>query len=152
MPIGEDIPILIPLSIILVVFLLFLFTLFANTTNSTSIIKMSQTALNIGDYILYKHPDLSSASGLLNGTSLYSKKYEWAKDRCSENACAHSKIKYLSNVSSPYKISIKIKTNQSCWCWGETKDSKEVVTNNFPTLIINKSRTMPAMVIVSVSK
>lgn len=152
MPIGEDIPILIPISIILVVFLLFLFALFTNLSSNTDIIKMSQTSLSIGDYVINAHPNISAGLGMLNGTALYSEKYKWAKDHCSENDCAHSYMKHLSNISAPYKLSIKIKTNQTCWCWGEIKDSKEVVTNNFPTLIINKSKTIPAVVIVSVGK
>lgn len=152
MPIGEDIPILIPISIVLVVFLLFLFTLFINFSNSTDIVKMSQISLDIGDYIITAHPNISTGLGMLNGTNLFSHKYKWAKDKCAENNCTHSYIKYLSNISAPYKLSIKIKTNKTCWCWGEIKNSKDVVVNNFPVLIINESKTIPGVVIVSVGK
>jgi hypothetical protein len=68
MPVGEDIPMLIPISIVLVAFIIFLVTLISNFSEQTEIVKLSQVSTNIGDYLLNNHPNLSLGMGRLNGT------------------------------------------------------------------------------------
>ncbi len=52
MPVGEEVPILIPVSIVLVVFILALFTLYINFSNQTEIVEMSQKSLNVAEYVI----------------------------------------------------------------------------------------------------
>lgn len=52
MPVGEEVPILIPVSIILVIFILALFTLYINFSNQTEIVEMSQKSLTIAEYVI----------------------------------------------------------------------------------------------------
>ena len=145
MPIGEDIPILIPIAIILVVVMLFLLPLFINFSEQSDIIRMSQTSLDIGEYIIYIN---SNELGNLNISTLNS--YSEASLNC-PNKC--SKLSKL-NISSNYRTSILINdtTSDRCWCWGNIYEAKDVVITNIPTLIIENEKTIPAMVKVSVSK
>ena len=142
MPIGEDIPMLIPISIVLVIFLLFLFSLFTNFSDQSNIIKMSQVSLNIGEYLINTNSDNF-------GNILSSKlnEYNYAKHDC------FNKLSEL-DMSSNYKVRIKIEdfTRNDVYCWGNVQHSNDVVTNSLPTLIIENGQTRPAMVIVSVGK
>ena len=142
MPIGEDIPILIPISIVLVIFLLFLFTLFTSFSDQSNVIKMSQTSLNIGEYIINTNSD--TFGHLLNSKL---EDYNYAKQDC------FNKISEL-DLSSNYKVRIRIEdpVMNEVYCWGTIQHSKGVVTNQFPTLIIENGQTRPAMVVVSVGK
>jgi hypothetical protein len=140
MPIGEDVPMLIPISIVLVVFILFLFTLFTNFSEQSEIVRMSQTSLNIGERLInIKFATMTGINGTLLGNI---------------HNCANYKISAL-DISSNYKVMINItdKVNQSrFWCWGTVKDAEEVVTNRLPTLIIENNKTIPAMVVISIGK
>ena len=152
MPIGEDVPMLIPVSIVLVVFVLFLFSLFTGFGEKSEIVRMSQVSLNVGEYIINAHPRISAEFGMLNGTYLYSNSFsiKWARDNCPNN-CKNSSARYLMNFSSSYPIAVKIEAGDSCWCWEELK-TETVVVNTFPVLILNNSKTIPAKVVVSVGK
>ena len=136
MPIGEDVPMLIPVSIVLVVFVLFLFSLFTGFGEKSEIVRMSQVSLNIGEYMLnIKYPH---AQGIVSPPESH-----WG--------CKH--ISEL-NISSNYLLHVNITrldTNR-WWCWGNVRDSKTVVTNAFPTLMIIGNNTIPAKVVVSVGK
>lgn len=108
MPIGEDIPILIPISIVLVVFILSLFTLYTNFSNQTEIVEMSQKSLNIAEYVI-KNEQLIDFN-----------------EECLE-------LEEL-NISSNYKIQINV-TNFDRWaCFGNISNSETVVSNSLPFL------------------
>ncbi len=136
MPVGEDIPMLIPISIVLVVFLLFLFALFANFSEKSEIVKMSQTTLDIGEYII---------------NIQFAEEYGISSPPQSQWGCRD--ISEL-NISPNYKTKINITNLETgrWWCWGDISNSKEIVTNNLPTLIIENGKTIPALVSVSVGK
>ena len=124
MPLGEDIPILIPISIVLVVFILSLFTLYSNFSDRTEIVEMSQKSLNIAEYII-ANKEIIKFSGYCENLN------EW-------------------NISSNYKVQINV-TNLESYeggCWGNVKNSNTVVTNSLPFLIENEL----AKVVVSIGK
>lgn len=150
MPVGEDIPMLVPVSIVLVVFILFLFSLFSNFGENSEILRMSQVSLNVGEYLINSHPKLSMNFGMLNGTYLYSDSLKWAKSHCPDD-CKNSRLDYLSNISSSYPLEIKIISDEDCWCWNEIK-TEILVVNTFPVLISNGSKTIPAKMVVSIGK
>jgi hypothetical protein len=145
MPVGEDIPMLIPISIVLVIFIIFLVTLISNFSEQTEIVKLAQVSTNIGDYLLNNHPNLSLGRARLNGTWLETHGYE--KSRCATKTCNISDIGLLVNTSA--RISVRIETADACWCWSEV-NGEQRITNSFPALIINNSKTIPAKVVVSV--
>ena len=125
MPLGEDIPILIPISIVLVVFILSLFTLYSNFSDRTEIVEMSQKSLNIAEYIIANKEIIEFSNGYCRNVN------EW-------------------NISSNYKVYItvmKIEDN-SFSCWGNIKNSNTVVTNSLPFLIEDDL----AKVVVSIGK
>ena len=136
MPIGEDIPILIPISIVLVVFLLFLFTLFTNFSEQSEIVRMSQTSLNIGEYLI--NVQFKEEDGIASPSDSH-----WGCHDLNE-----------LNISSNYQTQINITNLETgrWWCWGSMYKAKDVVTNNFPVLIVEDGKTMPAKVVVSVGK
>jgi len=136
MPVGEDIPILIPISIIIVVVMLFLLSLFVHFSEQSDIIRMSQTSLDIGDYII------NVKFAYENGTNEITFPDESCRD-----------IKKL-NMSSNYKTKVSItnlETGES-WDCGNLYGAKDIVINNIPTLMIENNKTVPAMVKVSVGK
>lgn len=125
MPLGEDVPILIPISIVLVIFILSLFALYSNFSERTEIVEMSQKSLNIAEYII-SNEDINFKF---------------------ENTCR--KLEEL-NISSNYKVQINVTNlDNNRWdCWGGIVDSRIVVRNSIPLLIdgeLNK-------VVVSVGK
>lgn len=137
MPIGEDIPMLIPVSIVIAVFLTFLFSLFINSTDRFEIIKMSQTSLTICEYTIKKFSNNYTALEL--------------SELGEENCPKCSELKEL-NISSNYKIKIVINSTEGCWCWGKELDGEKVVVNSMPILIFKDWKTFPGMVSVYVWK
>ncbi|MCD6575885.1 MAG: hypothetical protein J7K73_01860 [Nanoarchaeota archaeon] len=135
MPIGEDVPILVPISIILVVFILFLFSLFLHSAEQDEIIQMSQEATTIGNYII--NQKFNNTIGITSPPNI------WGCKNISEIGI-HSKQKIKVNITN--------EENGRWWCWGNIEDSTKLVTIKIPTLITYKNETIPATVVVSVGK
>ena len=137
MSIGEDIPILIPISIILVVFLIFLISLLAGLSDQSEMLKMSQTSINVGRYVV--NEKFSNSLGTIIPPP-------------SDHFGCHD-ISEL-NISSNYKLKINITNLETgrYWCWGDISGSRNLVTNSFPVIIINNTWRNSAKVIVSVGK
>lgn len=147
MPLGEDIPMLIPISIVLTVFIVFLIALISNFSEQADIVRTSQVSLNMGDYLVNAHPQLSLGMSKLNGTYLNSQTFP--RVNCPNN-CGSSGLSQLLNTSYS-NIAVMIETDTGCWCWN-TASGNKVITNTFPALIVNGSRTIPARVVVSVAQ
>jgi len=140
MPIGEDIPMLIPTALVLVVFLVFVLSLFASYSEQQDITKMSQNSLNIGSYVI--NSKFNAPLGQIDMNKL------------GTNFSYCKKLSEL-NISSTYKILVNISTSDKKWCWDNyysISDAKISVSNNFPILLINNTTTEFGQVKVSASK
>ncbi len=135
MPVGENIAVLIPLSIILTVTLLFVFSLFIQFSERMDIVKMSQTSLNVGEYVI------NDEFHYKNGIAL------------PENHWGCGKISEL-NITSNYKVKINITNLETgrWWCWGNVDGADKVVVNSLPTLIIKGENVSLAKVSIIVGK
>ena len=143
MPIGEDIPLLIPISIVLVVFVIFLVSLFSNQIEQTEIIEMSQEASVAGNFILNSFSDIEGNldTSKLNGYCEY---------LCSIGDCC--RLKYL-NYYSNYETKITIEANGDCWCWDNNAYfSEQKVTSTFPIQVKDGNNQFLGQVIVNVGK
>jgi len=143
MPIGEDIPMLIPISIVLVIFLVFVLSLFANFSEQHDIVKMSQSSLTTGSYLI--NVKFGTRTGMLDISKL------------GYNFTVCRDISQL-NISSSYQMRINISdtTSGKNWCWDNTnsysKEPTTSVSNNFPVLFLNDTTTEFGQVKISVSK
>lgn len=143
MPIGEDIPMLVPISIVLVVFLIFILSLFSNFSEQYDIIKMSQNSILIGDYIV--NVKFAAETGKLSLQKL------------GENftGCSYQNWSKL-NITSNYQVIVNItdiESNKS-WCWKNfyKSDAKTSVSNSFPVLLTDGNLTHLGQVKVVVNK
>ena len=141
MSIGEDVPMLVPVSIVLTIFLLFIFFLFANSSENFDIVKMSQTSLSVGDYIIK-----ITNSGI---NTLSKEKLDSLGGNCNYKCASLKEV----NITSNYKLYVYVKdSNGNCWCWGKEKDSTKAVSNALPVLIKEKDKLILGKVTAVVSK
>jgi len=140
MPIGEDIPMLIPTALVLVVFLVFVLSLFANYSEQQDITKMSQNSLDIGSYVI--NSKFNAPLGQIDLNKL------------GTNFSYCKKLSEL-NITSSYKVLVNISTSDKKWCWDNyysISDVRVSVSNIFPTLLLNNTTTEFGQVKISVSK
>ncbi|MCD6547526.1 MAG: hypothetical protein J7K22_03170 [Nanoarchaeota archaeon] len=124
MSLGEDIPILIPISIALTIFVFFTMLTTSNISEKYEAVKMSQKALTIGEYVITKY---SNEIGLIQ------------KDKLGNGNCSHCKTINNLNITTKYKLKIIIKENQSCWCWGKDFNTKSATKIELPIVFDDRS-------------
>jgi hypothetical protein len=150
MPVGEDIPMLIPIAIVLVMFLLFVLSLFTNFSDQQDIVKMSQVSIGVSDYIINRWPTGASI-GELNLTKINSTCHS------TPECCDFEALQYISpNQSYRIVITITDKSSGNWWCWDNikpySKKATTAVVNSFPVLLLNDTSTDYGQVKVSVAK
>jgi hypothetical protein len=139
MPIGEDIPMLIPISILITVIVLFIFGVYTNMTEQNELIRMSQVSIDTVDYIAnIKYGD---DRGNLNrsklGANLTTKDWTYLK----------------MNVNYKMNITIYDYTTKATWTWRNFEgDIEKSVVTSVPINIFNGNTTNLGKVTVSVSK
>ena len=148
MPVGEDIPMLIPIAIVLVMFLLFVLSLFTNFSEQQDIVKMSQVSTGISDYMINTW-FVGASTGKLNLTKISSK-----FSGCNPSCCGLESL-YIS-PSYQVKINITDTSSGNWWCWTNTNSYSANVTtavvNSFPVLLLNDTSTDYGQVKVIVAK
>ena len=143
MPIGEDIPMLIPVSIILTVIVLFLLGTFADIGEKNDLVRMSQTSLDTLDY----------ASNILFSDGHGNMDYNKLRALGAAYSCqSFTRL----NLTMNYKMKINVSDSISgkYWCWKNMDDDpeKNSITNYMPTIIINDTNKNLGKVTVIVSK
>jgi hypothetical protein len=145
MPIGEDIPMLIPIAIVITIFVMFLISLFINFSDRNEVIRMSEAALNVGD--LSTNVLFASDFGTVNQTKLEKLGY-------TQHCMDLSKL----NISVNYQTHINIsKTNSTdWWCWDNTnsysKKPKTEIKKMIPIIITNSTDASAARLEVTIGK
>jgi hypothetical protein len=145
MPIGEDIPMLIPIAIVITVFVLFLLSLFINFSERNEVIRMSEAALDVGDLSI--NVLFASNFGTVNQTKLEKLGY-------TQHCMDLSKI----NISVNYQTQINVsKTNSNeWWCWDNTnsysKEPKTEIKKLIPVIIKNSTAASAAKLEVTIGK
>jgi hypothetical protein len=152
MPIGEDIPLLIPISIVLVVFIVFLVSLFINFTNQNELVLMSQNSITTGNYFVSY---LGDGKGNLDFQVLkeYSKSSKGGcDDQCLNGKCCDLEgLNYRSNFKT--KINFTNLESGECWCWSNNNEFPErMIVNSYPVLISDGANTTLGKVTVSVGR
>jgi len=143
-PIGEDIPLLIPISIILVVFIVFLVSLFSNFIDQNEVVRMSQTSITTGNYFIELFSD-EKGSLVLEELNRH--------NSCKNKCCNFKSFGFYSN----FKTNVKIESGGVYWCWSnvnskyDTSPEKRIV-NSFPVLIADGYETEVGKVTVGVWK
>jgi hypothetical protein len=145
LPLGEDLPMLVPISIVITIFVVFLLTLFVNMANQTEIVKMSQVAIDTSEYI---------ANIKFAGT-LGNLDYKRINSTGKESTC---KDLNNLNISVNYQMKINVSdiSKSKWWCWDNvnsySKEPTDVVNFMLPILIENQNLTDLGKVTVVVSK
>jgi hypothetical protein len=143
MPIGEDVPMLIPVSIVLTIFVLFLFSLYINFSERNEVLRMSETGLDLAD--LTTNIIFAENLGRLNLTKI--------KAKAVLHICTDiSKLGLDANYYT--KINISKSNTTYWWCWQNEKarDVTSQVTKEVPVLIIENNRSYAGKVEIVVSK
>jgi len=139
MPIGEDIPMLIPISILITVIVLFVFGMYTNITEQNELVRMSQVSMDTVDYIA----NIKYGDGLGNinysklGVSNISKTWDTLK------------------ITVNYKMNISVydSTVNKIWWWTNINEAPEKsIVTSIPFVIINGNNTDLGKVTVIVSK
>lgn len=141
MPIGEDVPMLIPISIVLTVFVLFFIFLFINFSERNEIIRMSEAAMDISD--LSANIIFSDSLGRIDEDKL--------------GSSGHCKELSDINITPNYHTKINIsKSTGEYWCWDNTNyysdKPKSVVTKAIPILIEDNYTITAGKLVVSIGK
>ena len=142
MPIGEDLPMLIPISILITVIVLFIFGVYTNMTEQDELIRMSQISLDTIDY--------TANIMLSDGSS----NLEYSFERFNTSRICHD-MDY-KNITVNYKVKINVSDSDTgrSWCWDnyDNAPEEESIVNTIPIMIINGSKTDLGEVTVSVGK
>lgn len=143
MPIGEDIPMLIPISIILTVIVLFLFSVFITISEKNDIVRMSQVSLDVADRVI--NINFTDGFGNIN-SSIY--------NRIGVNSSNKNWALLGINVNYKMKINISDSVNGRYWCWKNTNAGPEdnSITNSIPVMLVNETHKDLGKVTVIVSK
>ena len=109
---GEDVPMLIPISIILVVFVIFLVSLFSGFIDQNEIIRMSQSSVNLGGSVINVFSDESGQISL-------DKLQEQTDGKC-------IKLSRLG-IDTKFKARVEIESGAlgKSWCWSTTSTIPE---------------------------
>jgi hypothetical protein len=142
MSIGEDIPMLIPTSIVLVTFILFVMSLFGSFSEKFDAARMSQASLTTGDYLV--NVRFSTGTGELDLDGL-GNDFTFCRD-----------IAQI-NITSNYQLAINISdASGRYWCWDNTnsfsREPRTQITNILPVLLSNSTDTINGQVKISVGK
>jgi hypothetical protein len=129
MPVGEDLPMIVIVSIVIVSFLIFMLFLFSNHWNNDAI-QISQYSINLGKYVISHTQDKIPNVLLTNKINKY-------LGNCSIKCSSFKK----ANVTSRYKSKVIITDeDNNCWCMGYGSPSKSRMIITFPVLINESSR------------
>lgn len=140
MPLGEDVPMLVPISIVLTVMVLFLIGVFMNMAEQNQIVRMSQMSLDTMNYLT--NVVFADEFGNLD------------YDKLGTGWGCQSLDDLNITVNYRMKINVSDSANNRWWCWENNnfKNSKTTITNAVPVIILNNEKTDLGKVSVSVSK
>ncbi|MDD5182154.1 MAG: hypothetical protein PHC66_03220 [Candidatus Nanoarchaeia archaeon] len=142
MPIGEDIPMLIPISILLTVVVLFVFSMFISITSQNELIRMSQLSMDTMDYVA----NIKFSDGF--GNLDYDKFGTYFLGICKDVD--------RFNITANYKVNITVydSTSNRIWCWHNTDEEayKNSIVNTLPFIIKHDNETHFGQVTVVVGK
>lgn len=148
MPVGEDIPMLIPISIVLVVFVLFLIGLFSNFIDASDAIRISQESVLIKNSFIN---NMSNNLGMIDRQTLSS--YSYCKNPASYMSSCN--LSRLGIYGAKFKVGINLTdiSSNTFWYWSNTKSFNETaLVTETPILITNNSQTNLAKVVITVGK
>ena len=142
MTVGEDVPILIPISIVLTIFLLFMVSLFVNFSQQSDMLQMSQVAQNLAEYMI--NIQFPAGSGMLS----------YIKLGPQMGVCGD--LKWL-NITSNFRTTVNITDvgNKNYWCFTNSNSNKKVTTSLTiiaPVLMYGNNQTNMSKVTISVSR